>query len=150
MFEHDFNKFPELSNVQMQELYFTSPHVQYTRDFIAKVVKVHDGDTVTLTTYDRDFEFPLRLLNIDAAELSEGGKVAKEWLSNRVLGELVEIQILMSNRVGKYGRLLGKIIHNGLDVGNEEIYQGISKAFGKKKEGEVPDIEKFFSIKQWL
>ena len=53
-FEHDYKAFPELSNTQMQELQFTSPHVQITEDFTAIVVKVHDGDTITLQTDFRD------------------------------------------------------------------------------------------------
>jgi len=43
---HDFKKFPELTNNQMQIYYFESPHKQITEDFKARVVDVHDGDTI--------------------------------------------------------------------------------------------------------
>lgn len=150
VFVHDYNAFPELSNEELQSFGFTSPHQQITEDFRATVVRVHDGDTVTLRASFRDFTFPLRLLNIDAPELSEGGDAAREWLSNRILGHEVDIKIDPNNRVEKYGRLLGAIVKDGLDVGDEEVAQGISKLFGQKKEGEVPNMNKVFNEKQWF
>lgn len=150
MFEHDYEKYPELTNSQLSEMGFSSPHRQITEDFRATVVKVHDGDTVTLNTSFRDFNFPLRLLNIDAPEMSEGGEVTQQWLQNKILGKEVSVLIDRNNRVGKYGRLLGRIMYYGLDVGQEELYLGLAKPFGKKKEGEPPDLGKLFNLKQWL
>ena len=103
MYEHDYNKNPELSDAQLEMLQFSSPHQQITEDFNAIVVKVHDGDTITLQTTFRDFNFPLRFLDIDAPEMSEGGDIAKEWLTNRLLGEHIKVEINKKNRVGKYG-----------------------------------------------
>ena len=50
VFEHDFEEFPELTNRQIDEFGFTSPHKQLTEGFEATVVKVHDGDTKRLIT----------------------------------------------------------------------------------------------------
>jgi len=52
---HDFKRFPELTNNQMNLYYFDSPHQQIAEDFDAKVVNVHDGDTVRLEVSWRDF-----------------------------------------------------------------------------------------------
>ena len=145
VFEHDYDKYPELTNVQLEVLQFTSPHVQITEDFYAEVVKVHDGDTIRLSTSFRDFDFPLRLLDIDAPELSEGGEVSREWLKQKILGEKVKVLINRKNRVGKYGRLLGKVFFGGLDVGQEELNLGYAMPFGRKKEGEVPQFSKLMS-----
>jgi len=150
MFDHDYKAFPELSNSQLEVLQFSSPHTQITEDFNALVVKVHDGDTVTLETGFRDFTFPLRMLDIDAPELSEGGHEARDWLKAKLEGKDVQIQIDKNNRVGKYGRLLGRIIYNGMDISQEELHLGLVKPFGFKKEGEVPTADKIFSMKQWL
>ena len=68
--EHDFKNFPELSNKQLAEFGFSSPHKQITQDFQAKVTKVHDGDTITVETNFRDFTFPVRQLHIDHRDLS--------------------------------------------------------------------------------
>ena len=150
VFEHDFKKFPELTNKQIDEFGFESPHVQYTEDFMATVVKVVDGDTVHLATEDRDFTFPLRMLNIDAPEMSEGGEDARDYLAGLIQNEEVEIKININNRVGKFGRLLGRIISLGMDMGETMTRIGFAVPFGKKHEGEVPDINKTLAIKQWF
>jgi len=139
MIEHDFNKYPELSNAQIEELQFSSPHVQITEDFWAVVVRVHDGDTVTLRCEFRDFDFPLRMADIDADELSEGGNTARDWLKSRLEDHEVRIIINPNNRVDKYGRLLGSILHNGMMVSDELLHLGLAKPFGAKNEGVVRD-----------
>ena len=150
VFEHDYVNFPELTNTQINDFGFASPHKQITEDFRATVVRVHDGDTVTLRTTFRDFDFPLRLLDIDAPELNEGGKEAKEWLTQRILNQSVMVLIDSQNRVGKYGRLLGAILSGGMNVAEEEIHLGLAKPFGQKKEAEIEPADKVFSIRKWL
>ena len=77
VFEHDYKNYPELTNSQLSEFGFSSPHKQITEDFTAEVVKVHDGDTVTLRTDFRDFDFPLRLAGVDSPEMNSGGEKAR-------------------------------------------------------------------------
>ncbi len=150
VFEHDYKEFPELTNSQIEEFGFTSPHKQITEDFKATVVKVHDGDTITLFTTFRDFRFPLRFLGIDAPEMNAGGEEARDWLSGRILGEVVQIIINFKNRVDKYGRLLGYVFHMGMDVGDEQLRLGQVTTFENRREGELPNIDKMFSMKQWF
>ena len=147
---HDYKRFPELTNAQLQEFGFMSPHIQITHDFHALVVKVHDGDTVTLQTSFRDFNFKLRLLDIDAPELNEGGETAKVWLSNEVLKKNVYIQIDKNNRVGKYGRLLGRILYRGLNMGDTMLRLGLVEPFGKKNEYMIPAISQELEVRKWL
>ena len=149
VFDHDYEKFPELTNSQLETLQFTSPHIQITDDFFATVVKVHDGDTVTLRTNFRDFDFPLRLTDIDAPELNEGGDEARDYLSSKVLDKSVIIGINFDNRVGKYGRLLGSIIRNGANMAQEMLRLGLVVPFGLKKEGEPLPLSKIFSLKAY-
>lgn len=150
MAEHDFIKYPELSRAQLEEMQFQSPHPQITEDFDATVVKVHDGDTITLRTNFRDFDFPLRFLDIDAPEMNAGGEIARDWLRARLLDEAVKILINPKNRVDKYGRLLGRVFHGGMDVGEEEIRLGLATPFGRRREGELPNMDKELSIRKWL
>lgn len=148
--DHDYQKFPELTNTQLTEMPFDSPHPQITGDFEAKVTKVIDADTVTLLTSFRDFPFPLRLLDVDAQELSEGGEEAAAWLRRRLLGKQVMVLIDGSNRVGKYGRLLGEIISEGMNVVDEMRFRGLVAEFGKKNE-QLPDpVDKIFRLNQWF
>jgi len=150
VFEHDYKNFPELSNTQLETIQFASPHIQITEDFSATVVKVHDGDTITLRTEFRDFDFPLRFLDVDAPEMNAGGDVARDWLKSRILNEEVRILIDKENRVGKYGRLLGRVMHRGMIIANEMLYLGLVVPFGTKNEGEAPNIIKLLSMKQWF
>lgn len=147
---HDFKRFPELTNSQMDRLYFESPHKQIFEDFEARVVKVHDGDTITLRVSFRNFDFPLRLLDIDAPELNEGGKEAKNWLEREIERKEVEIRMNRNQRVGKFGRLLGKVMFRGLDMGNTMMHMGLVVPFGRRKEGELPNLNKELRIEKWL
>lgn len=148
--DHNFVKYPELTDRQLQQFRFMSPHKQITDDFMATVVKVHDGDTITLRTNFRDFDFPLRLLDIDAPEMNAGGKTARDWLKDRLLDEKIKVIIDIYNRVGKYGRLLGKVFHRGMDVGNEELMLGLVTEFGQKDAGQIPNIDKELSLSKWF
>lgn len=150
MVDHDFNKFPELTNKQIADFGFSSPHKQITEDFDAKVVKVHDGDTITLRTDFRDFDFPLRFLGTDAPEMNAGGKEARDWLKRRLLNKNIQVVIDPKNRVGKWGRILGRVIHGGMDVGDEMLRFGIVTTFENRREDEIPDFRKELNIKRWL
>ena len=150
MVEHDFKNYPELLNSEMAELEFISPHPQIKEDFQATLVKVHDGDTITLTNSTRSFQFPLRFLAIDSKELNEGGEAARDWLKTRILNSEVLIKIDPNNRVDKYGRLLGKVLINGLDVGQEELDLGYALPFAQRNEGKIDNLNKSFNIDKWL
>tara|TARA_Y100000310_G_scaffold289909_1_gene316655 strand:+ start:2019 stop:2432 length:414 start_codon:yes stop_codon:yes gene_type:complete len=135
---HDFKRFPELTNSQMQFYYFQSPHRQITENFTATVVKVTDGDTIRVEWEGRDFDFPVRFLDIAAAELDEkGGTQSQKWLENRILGKDIEVRINPTFRVEKWGRLLGAIYQDGLDVGKESVMLGFSVPWARRDEGKV-------------
>ena len=123
---HDFKQFPELTNSQIQFYYLESPHRQITEGFIAEVVKVIDGDTIRVRWSERDFDFPVRMSRISAAELDEeNGLKSLSWLKKQILGEEVYI-IPPKQRVEKWGRLLGEIIHTGRNINQESMDWGHS------------------------
>lgn len=127
---HDFKRFPELTNRQMSLYYFDSPHQQITENFEAKVIKVTDGDTIRVETEFRDFSFPIRFANIAAPELNEeGGEKSQSWLENQIMGEKVMVLVNKQNRVEKWGRLLGEVIHNGMNMNNTSRILGHSIQF---------------------
>ncbi|NHZ84429.1 MAG: hypothetical protein GWP19_00935 [Planctomycetia bacterium] len=126
---HDFKRFPELTNSQMQFYYFDSPHKQITEGFIADVVKVIDGDTIRVETSFRDFDFPIRFVNINAPELKKGGLESAKWLQSQLLNEEVYIKIDSTNRVGKWGRLLGDVILGGQSMSDLSLMMGYSEEF---------------------
>ncbi len=148
---HDFEQFPELTNSQLDFYYFESPHKQIIEDFQATVIKVHDGDTVTLKVDFRDFEFPLRFLNTNAPELKDpGGEESQEWLEEKILNEEVTILIDPKQRVGKFGRLLGEVFHRGMNINDESIRMGQSTTFEGRRESELPNLNKELNITKWF
>ncbi|KKM76404.1 hypothetical protein LCGC14_1380470 [marine sediment metagenome] len=127
--QHDFKRFPELTNNQMQFYYFDSPHKQMIENFTAKVVRVKDGDTIQVTMQERDFDFPVRLARIAAAELDEtGGLRSQKWLESELLNEDVLIE-LTKQRVEKWGRLLADVIHIGRNMNDISLGLGYSIKF---------------------
>ena len=141
---HDFKKYPELTDTQMQFYYFESPHPQITEDFDAHVEKVHDGDTITITCDFRDFEFRVRLANINAPELGEGGEESGDWLRNMIEGQDIRVLINKDNRVGKYGRLIGEILCKGMNLNNTSMVLGYSKEFGSD-DGKIKSIDEIIN-----
>ena len=147
---HDFKNFPELTNGQMETEYFSSPHKQIFEDFRAKCVKVTDGDTITVKWFERDFNFPIRFLDINTKELSEGGGDVKDWLKDIIEGEEVDILINKKNRVDKWGRLLGHIVHRGMNMGEWMLRTGKATTFANRNEGKITELNKLTSKSQWF
>lgn len=137
---HNFDTHPELTNRQMDLYYFQSPHKQIFEDFSARVVEVHDGDTVKLQWSERDFPFKLRMAKMAAPELKEkGGIESRDWLAALVLNQMVEIKIDPRNRVGKFGRLVGEMFFQGVSLVETSNTAGHSIPFGEIPMGMIKD-----------
>ena len=99
------------ANVHNTETYI--PKITY-----GKVIKVYDGDTITVAAYlpesnKRVYKFSIRLRGIDSPELrgsSDTEKkhaiVARDALSKRILDQYVNIKNVSTE---KYGRLLADV-----------------------------------------
>lgn len=131
---HDFKLFPELRNSQMEVYYWDSPHKQIVESFTGNVIRVIDGDTIRIKTEFRDFDFPVRMFAIDAPELkTPDGQKSKSWLEQQILGEEVEIIINPKNRIGKWGRIIGDILHLGQSMSEESLNWRMSVIFGEEQ-----------------
>jgi len=120
----------------MDVYYFESPHKQITENFMAKVEKVHDGDTVRVSCDFRDFNFPIRISDLAAPELNEGGRESQKWLENRLLGEEVEV-IVSKARVEKWGRLLADIRHFGELMSEAVVMNGQGVSWEDRDQNQV-------------
>lgn len=79
----------------------------------AKVVGVHDGDTITVLTDERE-QIKVRLDAIDAPELGQAyGQASKKALSGLVFGKEVTV---VAKKIDRYGRTIGHVIVDGGDV----------------------------------
>ena len=115
--------------------YWESPHRQIQEDFFGRVVKVHDGDTIKVQWSEREKPVTVRLAQIAAPELDEeGGIKSKEWLRNQIEDEYVQIKIDRKLRVGKWGRILGKVFFQGMDINEMSREQGKAIRFGGKEQ----------------
>lgn len=89
--------------------------------FSAKVVKVSDGDTITVLTQNKE-SIKVRLYGIDAPEAKQDfGKVSKEYLSSLIAGKIVEIK---SSGQDRYGRILGTIYAGNTDINAKMVEDG--------------------------
>ena len=112
----------------------------------AKVIKVYDGDTITIGFYmegvPTPYRLPVRLLGIDtpemkgsSAEEKQKAKLAQQFLSSRILGKIITLQDVCKE---KYGRLLANVYCEGEHINQLMIdsnhaiayFGGTKKAFG--------------------
>lgn len=88
-----------------------------------KVVSVADGDTVTVLD-DQKIKHKIRLQGIDAPEKTQAfGNKSKQSLEDMVHGKLV---IVDYQKKDKYGRVVGKVKLESLDVCLEQVNRGMA------------------------
>ena len=109
------NKKKELSKCNWDNTENYVPQIEY-----GYVIKVYDGDTITVAAYpfknSIPYRFSLRLNGIDTPELrtkcekeKELGYLVKEKLENKILNKIIYIRDVSTE---KYGRLLCNIFEN--------------------------------------
>lgn len=102
-------------------------------ELAGRVVGVLDGDTLDILTAEKK-QFRIRLAGIDAPEKRQAfGNIAKEALSNAVFGKAVTVEW---NKTDRYGRLVGRVTANGVDVNLAMVKQGLAwhyKAYAREQ-----------------
>jgi micrococcal nuclease len=95
-----------------------------------KVIKVYDGDTVTVAFYHGGtlYRTQVRLLGIDCPEMKgpsekEKGraKLARDTLHDKIMDKVVELK---KTSTEKYGRLLAEIWYRGENINEWMVRQG--------------------------
>jgi endonuclease YncB( thermonuclease family) len=88
-----------------------------------RVVSVADGDTVTVLD-DANSQHKIRLMGIDAPEKAQPfGSQSKLSLSSLVFDKQVTVEY---SKLDRYGRLVGKIVVDGMDTCLEQIKRGMA------------------------
>jgi len=107
-----------------------------------KVVKVYDGDTVTVATrlYGTLYRFSVRLNGIDSPEIrgksaeeKAAATVSKDALSTLLLNKMVTLKNVTTE---KYGRILADVFLGELDVGKWMIERGLAVEYHGGKKGD--------------
>ncbi|MDC8447487.1 MAG: thermonuclease family protein [Nitrospira sp.] len=95
---------------------------------IGKVVGVHDGDTLTLLD-DAETQIKVRLAEIDAPESHQPyGSRAKQELSGLAFGRSAIVQM---QDIDRYGRTVGRVTVDGVDVNAEMVRRGAAWVYRK-------------------
>lgn len=110
----------------------------------AEVIKVYDGDTITIGFFYPGSETPyrmsVRLLGIDTPEMKgkspeekAKAKLAQKFLSSQILGKKVT---LTDVALEKYGRLLANVHYDGVHINKLMIDNNYAVAYdgGHKSE----------------
>ncbi len=85
----------------------------FAASILGRVVGVADGDTVTVLTAEHR-QYKIRLSGIDAPEkMQPFGPFSRATLARQLFGELVIVEWTKTDR---YGRIVGKIEREGVDV----------------------------------
>jgi endonuclease YncB( thermonuclease family) len=93
----------------------------------AKVVSITDGDTLRILVGKEQVK--IRLAGIDAPEKGQAfGTKAKEVLDNMVKGKTVNVE---TQGLDMYGRTIGTITIDGLNVNLELVKQGMAWRYTK-------------------
>lgn len=103
-------------------LFFTLP---VNADYQGIVTKIIDGDTVYIKSNDSMHK--VRFLDIDAPEHDQPyGYTSKNNLNNLIFQKLVSVK---TNKQDRYGRDLGYIFYNGLNINEEQVKDGLAWAY---------------------
>ena len=93
-----------------------------------KIVKIADGDTLTLLTSTKD-QVKIRLAGIDTPERKQPfGNRAKQALAKLAFQKQALIEAETKDR---YGRTVGVVFVDGLNVNHELVKQGMAWVYRK-------------------
>ena len=139
----------ELLDILQNATLNNTPEVTYEFK-LAKVIDIQDGDTITIAAIQRGVlsRFRLRIFGIDTPELKGETKEvalrAKYYLSDLILGKIVEVNILNKEdprikRMDPFGRLLGEIYTRGekrINIAEDLLQKGYAVPYfgGVKKQ----------------
>ena len=102
-----------------------------------KVIRVADGDTLTILIEPIKLDMPIRLAGIDAPEKGMPfGQVSKKSLSDLAFGKVATV---LWDKKDKYGRIVGKVLIDGQDVNLEQVKQGLAWHFKEYQDEQSPD-----------
>ena len=127
----------------MECTYANTPNFNFdNKIFTAKCVKVYDGDTITaaFVVFGEYYKFNIRMNGYDSPEIKtkdptekKWAKVARDLLADTVLDKIVT---LTCKDYDKYGRILGEIEIDGINVNQMMIDSGYCRVYagGHKNE----------------
>jgi len=109
----------------------------HAETFTGKVIHVADGDTITILDSSNQ-HLKVRLSGIDAPEKAQDyGQRSKEHLNGLVQGQQV---IVETSKKDRYGRHVGQVLLNGLDVNLEQLRAGLAWYYRQYERELTPEL----------
>lgn len=94
-------------------------------DFVGRVVKVSDGDTLTVLVERKQVR--VRLDSIDAPEMKQPlGKRSQQSLTQLCAAKTARV---IDKGMDRYGRTIGWIVCDGVDANSEQVRRGMAWVF---------------------
>lgn len=114
----------------------------YAEEITGRIVSVHDGDTATLLTAEKN-QVKIRLAGIDAPELKQAyGRVSRDHLASLIANHTVTVTIYKKDR---YGRSVGKILVGSIDANLEQVQAGLAWHYKKYEREQEPDDRQIYA-----
>jgi endonuclease YncB( thermonuclease family) len=103
-------------------------------DFDGRVVKVHDGDTLTILVQEKQIR--VRLDSIDAPELGQAfGKRSRQSLATLCAGQPAYVADRGKDR---YGRTIGRVTCDGVGANAEQVRRGMAWVYVRYADAASP------------
>ena len=115
--------------------------VAHAETITGMVVGVTDGDTITVLDADK-VQHKIRLAGIDAPEKKQAfGNRSKESLSDMVFDKTVNVE---TEKRDRYGRQIGKVLVDGLDVNLVQVERGMAWFFRQYQREQSPNDRRLY------
>jgi len=114
--------------------------ITYTTTYTltGRVVKVADGDTITILT-DGNRQVRIRLLDIDAPEKGQDfSDKSRRYLAELVAGKTVTVEW---SRKDRYGRILGTVYADNINVNEEMVKAGLAWKYRYSRNKRIAQLE---------
>lgn len=116
-------------------IFLALPKISFAAELIGMVVKVSDGDSITVLA--DNIQHKVRLGAIDAPERWQAfGSKSRKSLAELIAGQMVLVDY---NKRDKYDRIVGKVLLQDMDVGLEQVRRGM--AWHYKQYEQEQDVE---------
>lgn len=120
-------------------LFFSNPSIAATLQ--GRVVAIADGDTLTVLDSTKN-QHKIRLAGIDAPEKRQPyGDASKRSLSEMAYDRHVTVKW---DKHDRYGRIVGKVLVDGLDVDLEQVKRGLAWWYRKYADEQSPSDRELY------
>lgn len=141
----------EIKNIKTLNQYFTFTNME------AYICSVYDGDTCTaiININKTPVKFSIRMNGYDCPEMKPSkskydrdyeiifAKMAKDKLKQLILNKKVQIT---SNGLDKYGRLLGTIVINNLNINNYMLQSGYGYSYSGNTKAKLEYFKDYYTV----